>query len=293
MWSLQLNFFKIFVVDLLHEIELGLWKLIFIHLIRILLACAQEATSKLNERFADFQENRALFWSEPLNRYRLISTFGVDTIRKFTSDASSLKKMAARDYEDLLLCSMPVFEGLFPGDHDSIVQELLFSLLLWHGLAKMRIHTDKTLVLLQDAKHHLGAALQQFQDLTCMAYETRELPSECQRRERREARRMANLNKGEGSRLQESQAPNIGIKDTCSPTVTENLNQRKGTKATSQTKEKPKENRESKRKRFNLNTYKAHALDHYLDDIIEFGTVDSYSTQIVRAYSFLVQHFYA
>jgi hypothetical protein len=35
-------------------------------------------------------------------RYRLTPTFGRDAIRKFASNASEMKKMAARDFEDLL-----------------------------------------------------------------------------------------------------------------------------------------------------------------------------------------------
>lgn len=35
-------------------------------------------------------------------RYRQVPTFGQDTIQKFRSNTSELKKMAARDFEDLL-----------------------------------------------------------------------------------------------------------------------------------------------------------------------------------------------
>jgi len=37
--------------------------------------------------------------------FRQIPTFGRDTIRKFRSNVSELKKMAARDFEDLLQVS--------------------------------------------------------------------------------------------------------------------------------------------------------------------------------------------
>ena len=36
------------------------------------------------------------------DRFRQISTFGRDTIRKFSNNASAMKKLAARDFEDLL-----------------------------------------------------------------------------------------------------------------------------------------------------------------------------------------------
>ena len=38
---LGFNMFKMFVVDLMHEVELGTWRLLFIHLIRI-LECAED-----------------------------------------------------------------------------------------------------------------------------------------------------------------------------------------------------------------------------------------------------------
>jgi hypothetical protein len=34
--------------------------------------------------------------------YRLIPTFGRDTIRRFSNNVSEMKKLAARDFEDML-----------------------------------------------------------------------------------------------------------------------------------------------------------------------------------------------
>lgn len=45
-----LNFFSMFVPDFLHEFELGTWKSIFTHLIRILHEVSPEAITNLNER---------------------------------------------------------------------------------------------------------------------------------------------------------------------------------------------------------------------------------------------------
>ena len=72
------------VVDFMHEFELGAWKALFKHLIRILFAHGGPAISALNER------------------YRAVPTFGRSTIRQFTENASAMKKLAARNYEDLL-----------------------------------------------------------------------------------------------------------------------------------------------------------------------------------------------
>lgn len=41
--------------------------------------------------------------------YRQLPTFGSDTIRKFSTNISELKKLAARDYEDLLQVSWILF----------------------------------------------------------------------------------------------------------------------------------------------------------------------------------------
>ena len=40
-----------FVVDLLHEFELGVWKAVFTHLMRILYAAAGDSIQTLNKRY--------------------------------------------------------------------------------------------------------------------------------------------------------------------------------------------------------------------------------------------------
>ena len=72
------------VVDLLHEFELGVWKAVFIHLMRILYAAGGTAVQDLNYR------------------YRRVPTFGRGTIRRFHKNASAMKRLAVRDFEDLL-----------------------------------------------------------------------------------------------------------------------------------------------------------------------------------------------
>jgi hypothetical protein len=39
-----------FVVDLMHEFELGVWKMIFVHLLRILLAYGHDSILELDRR---------------------------------------------------------------------------------------------------------------------------------------------------------------------------------------------------------------------------------------------------
>jgi len=42
------------------------------------------------------------FQTNDIPRYRQISSFGRDTIRRFNGNVSAMKKLAARDWEDLL-----------------------------------------------------------------------------------------------------------------------------------------------------------------------------------------------
>ncbi|KAG9082831.1 hypothetical protein FS749_006541 [Ceratobasidium sp. UAMH 11750] len=142
----KFNFFSMFVVDLLHEIELGVWKSLLTHLIRIVYGRGSEILAEFNRRF------------------RSVPTFSNSTIRKFSEDVASLKRLAARDLEDILQCCMPVFKGLLPESIDSQVQRLLFTLAYWHGLAKLRQHTSATLKRLSEVTIRLGDELRAFQE---------------------------------------------------------------------------------------------------------------------------------
>ncbi|KAF9544902.1 hypothetical protein CPC08DRAFT_618840, partial [Agrocybe pediades] len=100
---------------------------------------------------------------------------------------SAMKKLAARDFEDLLQCAMPVFEDLLPAIHNEVVLDLLFELATWHALAKLRLHTTSTLAALKASTKALGKALRKFLSVMCNAYDTRELPREEAARARRAA----------------------------------------------------------------------------------------------------------
>ncbi|KAK6966961.1 hypothetical protein R3P38DRAFT_3438665 [Favolaschia claudopus] len=118
----------------MHAFELGVFKAFFIHLLRILYAHGDAAISKLNERF------------------RMVPTFGRSTIRRFTQNTSALKKLAAWNYEDILLCSIPVIEDLLPEPWNSDILDLLFTFAEWHSLAKLKLHTETTVGLLRSMK---------------------------------------------------------------------------------------------------------------------------------------------
>jgi hypothetical protein len=188
-------------------------------------------------------------------RYREVPTFGRDTIRKFSSNSSEMKKMAARDFEDILQvcliylcmiywrliidqCAIPVFDGLLPEPHNTVVLRLIFLCCHWHGLAKLRMHTDHTLMILNATTSYLGQEFRAFVDTTCSAFDTRELDREVNARRRREAKK--------------------------SSTDTNTTTSRR-------------------RKRFNLDTYKFHSLGDYVATIEMYGTCDSYTTEVVSA----------
>lgn len=144
---------------------------------------------------------------------------------------------------------MSVFDGLPDDDHDNrIILDMLFDYGCWHALAKLRLHTDETLDLLDVATVHLGQSTRTFARTTCKKYDTYELPRESAARGRRRAA-LANKGKGKG---RAGQASN----DTAGTT--------------------------RKRKSFSRKTYKYHSLWDYAAHIRRFGPSDNWTTQIVR-----------
>lgn len=73
----------------------------------------------------------------------------------------------------------------------------------WHSLAKLRMHTDLSLNVLDSWTSVLGEMARTFVVLTCSKIETRELKSEYEARKRREARESAGKQpnqKGKGTK---------------------------------------------------------------------------------------------
>lgn len=128
----------------------------------------------------------------------------------------------------------------------------------WHGLAKLRMHSDLTLDIMDHVTSTLGQQFRQFKATVCDAYETYELGQEVRARAQCCAKKAANQTAG-----------------------------RKGTQPTrivGQTEVGDSEilARSAKRRKvFNLQTYKFHALGDYVSTIRRFGTSDSYSTEPV------------
>jgi len=81
-----------------------------------------------------------------------------------------------------------VFEGLLPEPHNSAVLRLLFYLAHWHGLAKLRMHSDLTLAILDKETTVVGRLLRTFNANTCAQFKTKELRREAEARQRKSAK---------------------------------------------------------------------------------------------------------
>ena len=138
-------------------------------------------------------------------------------------------------------CAIPVFDGLLPNHFNDFILELLFICAHWHGLAKLGLHSDNTLDIMDDMTVKLGSQFREFRDRICPQFQTRELPREVAAHQRRRSKQ--NHHSGGNSAARFS-------KDPCQKT-------------------------------FNLDTYKYHSLGDYTSTIHRFGTTDSYSTIMV------------
>ena len=95
--------------------------------------------------------------------------------------------------------AIPVFDGLLPAPHNSILMDLLFTLATWHAYAKLRLHTDSMLALFETVTSILGEQLHRFIEITCAAYKTTETPSEVTAHARRNAKQAGNSGSGTGA----------------------------------------------------------------------------------------------
>ncbi|KAG9087929.1 hypothetical protein FRC06_002302 [Ceratobasidium sp. 370] len=216
--------------------ELGVWKALFQHLIRLLHQSGPQALAEFNRRF------------------RSLPTFAA-TIQMFAEDVSDMGRIAARDFEDILQCCGPVFKGLLPKECEEPAQTLIFLFAEWHGLAKLRLHTTATLDIFKTITSRLGTALRGFATLT-KNMKIRETPKEYARRKKRSESNKA-----------VSMTRRVRSTDT----------------STNTSKAQSQQNSDSDGRRIcilNLNTYKMHSLGDYPSSIEEYGTTDSYSTQI-------------
>ncbi|KAG2341459.1 hypothetical protein BDR05DRAFT_949777 [Suillus weaverae] len=206
------NLFAALIVNLLHKVELG------------------DLIHKLDKR------------------YRQVPPFGPATIRQFSANTSEMSHKAAWNFEDLLQCSILVFEGLLPEPHNKIIIDLLFVMAHWHGLAKLCMHSDLTLDILDQ--------------------QTTELVNARSRRQTKEAAKRMEKGRANGSKAVVP-GPRAGASL-----------KGKQKAAPEQSQDAPLPRQPKKKKSFNLQTYKLHVLGDYVASICRLGTMDSYSTEL-------------
>ena len=127
--------------------------------------------------------------------------------------------------------------------------KLLFTCGHWHGLAKLQLHINNTLDLLDVETEHIGKELGSFISKTCTFYNIWELKWEADAQKWQKVR-----------------------KDTCEGTSVNHLPLEVDSMM---------ETDEPTMKKLNINTYKAHLLGDYARTICWLGTTNSYSTGIV------------
>lgn len=162
---------------------------------------------------------------------------------------SGLKKLAARDYEDILQCIIPVFESLLPAPHNELILDLLWDLATWHALAKLRLHTEETLLALEVTTVSVGQQLRKFVAETCESYIMTELPQE----EAARGRRTAALKKSQENVSSQSKGKSRAPHTAGNVATTGRSTQRKIQK-------------------FNLSTSKLHSLGDIASAIQQYGT---------------------
>lgn len=137
----------------------------------------------------------------------------------------------------------------------------MFELATWHGLAKLRLHTETTVQDLENSTARLGDQLRYFQKTVCPEYDTYDLPTEEAARSRRRTRKAA-----------EPQATHVYADS--------------GSEDDERMKKKGKKKVQVKRKtrQLNLDSYKLHSLGGYAKAIRQYGTTDNYNTQTVCVY---------
>ena len=169
--------------------------------------------------------------------------------------------------------------------------KLLYRTAEWHGLVKLRMHTDITLDHLEELTKEFGLLMRQFLDLSCSQFQTMELPREVEARKRRQQLAQAKdspTSTGMGSRYEsEPTAPPLSVsastiqpRSTASTASTTNVNT--NASDVSPTPAVSPSTSTRKLKTLNIFTYKFHALGDYVRTIRLFGGTDSFFMQLVR-----------
>lgn len=254
------NPLQMLVPDLLHEFELGVWKDLLVHLMRLLDTRGQPAVTTFNARYVIICVviivTIELFLGSDVYRPIHLIPFASSHLMspRWLSLLHVIMKMYYRYVTFHLLvfripvlteeqCCIPCFEGLFTEEQFHRISAMVFTLAHWHALAKLRLHTASSLDALDKQTTLLGLRLRSFQQYCKVAFPSLlETNSEFDARKRRETR----------------QALALGVLPG---------------------------HFEKQPRALSLSTYKLHALGDYVRAIKMFGTTDSYSTQIVSIVS--------
>lgn len=145
---------------------------------------------------------------------------------------------------------------------------LLFQCAHWHGLAKLRMHTDVTLEIMDRLTSELGKTFRDFKKKLCSAYQTQELPREENHRKNQSAKKAKAASANEV--VDEAVSGNL-------PSVQKGRFGRPAPDIPADGKAQPP----PRQKDFSLKTYKHHSLGDYVDTIRKYGTTDSYNTELV------------
>jgi len=172
--------------------------------------------------------------------------------------------------------------------------KLLYRTAEWHALAKLRMHSDSTLLLLEELTTEFGQLIRQFRDFTCIQFKTVELPRETAARKRRCTKQQS-----ESAKLSAVPCPSLTSAPASNPevgTASSNITasapppaiptiQPSIITSTNHSQEQPPgpslRGSPGRRRGLNLFTVKLHFLGDYVRHIRLFGTTDSYSTQLV------------
>lgn len=155
----------------------------------------------------------------------------------------------------------------------------------WHGLAKLRIHNDRTLEVMDAVTKLLGDKLRAFKQKICTAFVTKELPREFNARIRREVRKSGQERRqtAKTSQNQDTSRPNEQLEKSSNSSIAL-THPTTGKRQLSTPLDQARDSSSvtgRRNKTFNLNTYKIHSLGDYVATIKEYGTTDSYSTEPV------------
>jgi len=74
-----------------------------------------------------------------------------------------------------------VFEGLLDEPYNTLLMRLLYRAAEWHALAKLRMHSETTLKLLDNCTTQFGSLMRKFRDVTFANFNTVALPKEARK----------------------------------------------------------------------------------------------------------------